>query len=308
MVKIIDDLLEVGDEVVIDIPDENWEGGYRPVSQQHGTHATVVGFSEIVYSRIDNFGFPPGVYRNGAWTKLKLEDGEEHTELTSRLTMVDQAVYEARTAEQQKTGVKDWLDSKERLRDLPETKFWEGDEVLVYGGTRGVVSVSLPDVKDETVMKNILDGNVPDDVKPMIVIGIEYDWKEGDKPWAYRVSDSFGSGWNTMASEPDMMLVSRGNVWKYFNGQELVFESIQEEASFFKMLGHYTEVANPESGMFSWTLEEVLAGIKKGVVDGFYAGLVPFSFGKRSIDAIKYRDEELGERVREATLAGFDSQ
>ena len=54
----IGELVKVGDEVAITIPEENRKWGYSPCLD--GTKATVLGFSEIYYGRLGNFGFRPG--------------------------------------------------------------------------------------------------------------------------------------------------------------------------------------------------------------------------------------------------------
>jgi len=103
-------------------------------------------------------------------------------------------------------------------RDLPETKFWEGDHVLVYRD-QGLGSDIIPtDVSTKPKGKEF--------AYRLMVIDIKWGWKRDDKPWFYMVSDDFKVGWHTHAEEPDMELLERGDVWKYFHDERPVFDSI----------------------------------------------------------------------------------
>lgn len=237
----IDELMGIGDEVVITISRENREWGYNPCPDS--TKATVLGFSEIHYGRLGNFGLKPGVYVNRAWVKLLLEDGREHTEWSGRLELTDKAEYERRLTEfrkRQKENPDNWY-SKEFLRELPETPFWEGDFVRVYGRS-GLINIysEMPPERDPDIFQ---------------IIRIDYHYltertQVGTKWPAYKISDKLGSGWHTSASEDDMMLVERGPVWKFYHDEPITFGNIKEEANFFESLGHTEEVRNPANGFY----------------------------------------------------------
>jgi len=83
----IGETLQIGDTVKINIEDEARQWGYSPCPND--TLATVIGFSEIAYGRVRNFGQEPGIYLNCSWIKLKMEDGKEHTEWSGRLSLID---------------------------------------------------------------------------------------------------------------------------------------------------------------------------------------------------------------------------
>ena len=103
-----------------------------------------------------------------------------------------------------------------------------------------------------------------------------------------------------------MTLVSRGNVWKHYHGEKPVFASLDEEAAFFGMLGHTDEVINPACSLYKWTLDEILKAMQEGTVDGLQVDRGLFGMSQDLHHrAIKFRDPELGKRVREATLKGF---
>jgi hypothetical protein len=268
----IGELAQVGDVVTIVIPKKNRDWGYAPCDD--GTVAQVAGFGEMHYGRTRSYGLEPGVYRNASW--VKVDDGDkEWLEHDGRLTLVDGAEYERREKEW-RADDESWLKRKVRLRDLPETKFWEGDHVRCS---------THPDAT--------------------IVQRVEYRWGERDGAFTYAVSDSMTAGWNGYARDDRLELVERGDVWKYYHGEPLTFDSLDDEANFFKLLGHVEDLRNPaHDDLYAWTKEEALEAIRTGYAHGFSVGTNMFS-GTLRHDVIRYRDEELGARVRQATLAGF---
>lgn len=299
----IEEVLRIGDEVTLTIPEENRQWGYNPCPD--GTNATVLGFSETYYGRIGNLGFKPGVYVNRYWVKLHMQDGREHTEFIARLELADKNEYERRVTEfskAQQEGPRDFHDNKEFIRELPETPFWEGDKVHV----------------NARLALTVVTGEMPPDYDPDIftIVGIEFyrlnqKTKIGTKYPAYNISDKLGSGWHTSANEDDMKLIKRGNVWKFYHGEPLQFADIREEADLFMMLGRYKEVRNPKTGYYSWTKEEVLEAIKNGTVHTFSLGRGIFEFiwdPPTRISAYEFMDVNLGERVRQATIKGFNLQ
>ena len=277
----IGETLRVGDTVVVNIPDENWDWGYRPVKKQRGTKIKVVGFGEIAYSRIQNFGRGPGVYTNHSWVQLK---GIEGFVSTCFIKLANKKEEAKRLKEFRKNRP-----VEKPLRPLPEMKFWEGDVVEVAWW----------------------DGHNPWGEEDVVVVSINYDYldqkrNDGSPMPEYNVSPSEMGGY-VAVNESQMKLVRRGNVWKYYNGEKPVFKDIQEEADFFKMLGHCDEVPNPKTKLYAWTKDEILKAVKDGIVDGFSAdhGL----FGTMSDiqhRAMRFRDRDLGERVRQATIKGFN--
>lgn len=277
----------LGDVVTIEIAKDNWDWGYRPFPQ--GTKATIVGFGEIAYGRTNNCCLPPGVYENNCWAYVEVDGKRYDDSISTCFLKLPEEVVEARRAE----GGHPF--DKPRLRDLPETKFWEEDKVRLSAfGLRRHASWEGR------------YGNVP-----MRLWGIDYDCidrkRDDGSPWPFYKVD-LPDGGSTGLEERELELVERGNVWRYYHGEPLVFSSLEEEASLMKNMGFYEEVRNSRSGFYSWTLEETLESIEAGDVDGFTAGR-GFSFGgesERRIDAVRFHDRDLGRRVAEATLKGFN--
>lgn len=290
-----DELMRVGDKVTITIPKENREWGYNPCPD--GTEATIIGFSETYYGRLGNLGFKPGVYVNRAWVKVRLPDGKEYSEWSGRLEFVDKAKGRRRLAAFRKLQREQPSNSlnKEFLRELPGTPFWEGDFVHARGHSM-ITSVfgELPPGRDPDVFQ---------------IIGIDYDYlteqtQVGTKYPAYRISSKLGAGWHTTVREDDMTLVERGPVWKFFHNEPITFGDLKEEAQFFQSLGHTEEVRNPANGLYKWTKDEILDAIRKGVAHGFSMDGGFFGNGP-SVSARRFKNEDLGRRVAQATLVGF---
>ncbi|MFA5188892.1 MAG: hypothetical protein WC460_06020 [Patescibacteria group bacterium] len=290
-----DQLMRVGDEVIVTIPKANRQWGYNPFPD--GTRATIIGFSEIHYGRLGNFGLKSGVYVNRHWVQLKLKNGTEHTEFSQRLSLVDKAEYERRLKEfiAKKAETNNDERDEEFIRDLPETPFWEGDFVRVHGRSR-VTSVysEMPPEKDPDVF---------------LIIGIDFHYlnektASGTKFPAYKISDKFSSGWNTAASEDEMELVERGPVWKFYHNEPISFSDIKEEATFHDRIGQTESIRNPKNGLYSWTKEEALEAVKSGLAHGFSMSGGIFGNGPH-ISVQRFRDENVGMRIAQATLEGF---
>lgn len=292
------DLLEVGDEVTITVDNESREWCNHPPD---GTKARVVGFGEMHWSRICNFGIKPGFYLNRCYVKLILESGQEHTEYYDHLKFVDKQKEARRVAEfrkQSENRNNNWRYERDFLRDLPETPFWEGDKVR------------LRDQVESSTIATVFSVILPQGHNPheFMITVINYDHltkftEDGRKFPAYDISYGFGLGLCTSENEDEIELVERGKVWKFYHNEQIVFSNLKEEANFFAMLGHTEDIRNPATSDYAWTKEEVLDAIRSGLVHGFKMS----GSGEESwISAMRFRNEELGRRVAKATLEGFN--
>lgn len=280
-------LVELGDRVII-----KTEKSCNQVYPR-GTIATVIGFSESYRGRIHNFGSKPGVYVNKMWVTIRLENGFKDTKSSGDIELINKAEYARRVTafeKLQQEQSNNWSEN-EFLRELPETPFWEGDFVCVP--------------KQDTSMIVICTETPPQDPLEIFQINrIDYLHTNEPNYPAYEISDRLGSGWHTSATADDIALLERGPVWKYYHGETITFNSIEEEAKFFDLLGHDDEVRNPINGKYLWTKKEVLDAIRKGFAHGFSIS-DSIGTGTPRITALHFRDEELGRRVAQATLQGF---
>jgi len=170
----------------------------------------------------------------------------------------------------------DKLDNIERTGDLPETPFWELDIVFYQGKRYRIHHIDYnqwgPERRHCYSMEEVDENNV-----------------------------YMRSGMTTVEPD-DLTLVERGNVWKEAHGEPLSFHSLEEQTSFEINMGRSDEVRNPLTNLYHWTKEDVLQALRDGIVDGFHVG---DTFDKR-ITARKYHNKEFGDKLRHATLVGFD--
>lgn len=265
------DISRIGDVVVIEVARENREWGFNPCAD--GTHAVILGFSEIYYGRTQNFGTKPGVYANHFWPKLRImETGQEFTLCAAHLSgLVD-------VEEQKRRCQQPYQDRNEFLRELPETPFWESDVVRGEGRQQVVTRVNYGALQRKT---------------------------DNGSPWpVYEVSDPFDNGGFRSFPEESLTLVRRGPVWNILHGIPVVYGSLEEEAKLQQSMGFTQEVKNPASGDYAWTKDEVLAALRDGIAHGFTVGDKLFGAGITH-SAIRFDDVELGQRVAALTLSGF---
>lgn len=158
-----------------------------------------------------------------------------------------------------------------RIGGLPDTPIWEWDMVR---GPEGEV---------------------------MKVVSIDYEKighfaKDGVTPLSFYVCE-WSQGGTTRYRPGEVKLVERGNVWKRAHGEELVFSDMSEEEDFYRALNEYDHVRNPATGTYAWTKEEALLAISEGLAHGFG--------DRKGTDVVIYRDAEVGERIRQATMETY---
>ncbi len=275
------ELLEIGDEVIFKVDPERclWTDIHKHVPD--GTKGIVSGFHDaVIYEpRVPVLVHQPGVYHRRGAVSVWLPDGRI-VPGDCVIEMVDKDQQRRRDAALR--GAEGVLHTKQvRLGDLPETKFWEHDKVRVRFPQR--------DTHDMTIVH----------------IGYQqiHDRRDDGSPWPfYRVN--FLDGSSTNAEESWIELIERGNVWKYYNNHPLSFVDLKEEADFFQLVGQTEEMRNPMNKLYSWTEGEVIEAILNGIVHGFSVSSGFFGEGLY-INAVRFKDESLGKRVAQATLAGF---
>lgn len=265
--------LEIGDKVIIDISKESREWGYNPYPD--GTVVEVIRFSEIHYTRINNFGYKPGVYVNHSWVYVSLE-GKEVCITTCYLKPYDVNKYEQKLKINKNASI--------FIRNLPETEFCEGDIIRLKKSNSFFEN-------DKVVISRIDYSNVSEkriDGSPMPIYSLS--------------NDIYGNGGSIFCDTQDIELVERGKVWKYYHNEPIVFDTTKEEGDFHNLLGLVDEVRNPKTNNYSWDITEILKAIKAGLVHGFVMSSGGWICAKR------FRNVELGERVAKETLKGFEQK
>jgi hypothetical protein len=211
-----------------------------------------------------------------------MPDGSEHTEFSGRLRLTGEGAHEKRLNEHSESiraareQERKHPDDTGLIRELPELPFWEWDIVMHEGESLKIVSIEYDRLNAKTN-----DGG----------------------PWPiYHVG---GEGWYRSAKETDIHLVRRGQVWQFYHGFPIKFGSVEEEAKLHDAMGLTYEIRNPANKLYKWTKDEVLSAIARGLAHGFSVSQGLFGSGIHH-SAMRFVDEELGKRVAQETLRGFD--
>lgn len=295
---ILNVFIKLGDEVKVNVSADSRACGSYP-KLENGLKGTVVGFKEYIDHRERTIHRmeETGTFLMRGMAIVQFEDGQQETMDAHSIAFVDQSLDEIRRTERSNRGGYDTDDSVlviKRLGDLPETPFWEGDEVgIIFGSHKG------------------LGQPVTECATPAALIVSRIDYaRDSEEDTTYSVSGTYASGHSTgqvRCSARDIVLIKRGNLWLYHNGQRdaIVFTSIEDEIKFAQQLRTVDEVRNPlRNNYYLWTLSEVLTAVREGRVDAF--SMQGGMFGARaSIRAKRFEDRDLGERVRAKTIEGF---
>jgi hypothetical protein len=271
----IGEAINPGEKVLINLTKEAKEWGYGPAPD--GTEVTLVGFGEINYGYANRFGYAPGVYENRSWANVLLPDGREEHISTCYLKPVNEEEYNKRLAALRVDGSIPW--NEKRLRDLPETRFWEDD--LVYS----------PSFFDWLEFENHLAR----------IAKVEYDYigktrVDGSPMPMYGVSNKWPSGWITwLGNWETWELVERGKVWKFWHNEPIAWANDEEHAQFLVTIGQTDEIRNPKDNLYHWTKDEAVQALRDGIGQVISVGNGFFGTSPRIV-VRKLRDAELGEK------------
>lgn len=276
--------LDIGDTVVLNVAKDNRDWGYNPGPD--GQRGIVIELGTTTYGRIHNYGKEPGVYENRSWGRVKFFDSGEESDLISSCHLT--------TTEESRDHREGF--ERAKLSDLPETSIWEGDIIRLPGETR----------RDWTPIHPYLI-KAPED--HWIVDGIHWSWETNENGYSMNFSTNIGIGAHMMNSAfrtENTELIRRGRVWKWYHDEPINWVSLEDEASFHHLLCLTEEIRNPANKLYCWTKDECLAAIRDNIAHGMSVGNGLFGGGVQP-SAVRFKDEDLGERVRLATLAGFHS-
>lgn len=194
-----------------------------------GQDLTVVGFKHMVVGRLTH-GYRalptplrPGIYLNhncvGIATKTGISRASHYWHSTLELADKEEAARRGPRPQQLPPTF---------LRELPDTPLWEGDIVAFNYG---------PSKSEETRVVTAVDhfgctahdDNLPDHVSAYILGEELTPGYIGPQP-------------TRLVAASRLKLVSRGNVWRYYHGEELRFETLVEEVRFAILMGWFTLV------------------------------------------------------------------
>lgn len=292
----LEKFMQLGDRVIVNVNPERRE--WTDVKYVDGTIGTVVGFKQYddYARRVPNFGTPPGIYSRRGVPLIRFEDRTGGYIQASDLAFEDPTLKAKRVEERQARGGMDTdeeFSNTTRIGDLPDTPFWEMDIVTVHsehwGGNFGA---AIQECDTPAVLK---------------VDSINYDDRNGEH--TYSVSGRYASGHTTgqiRADKKELKLVERGNVWRHYNNEALIFADLKEEISFAGTLNKIQTLRNPLRDKYLWTLAEALAAIREDRADALSV-LPGFFGGHKRIEVKRFDDRELGSRVRAESLKGWAS-
>ncbi len=263
--------VQIGDVLIVAVVKENREWGYNPAPD--GTRLVVTGFGTSYRGRCGEFGRKPGNYLfNDSPILVREDDG----------TPISIGNFHLRYEDGSNIPMD--LDGT-WIGELPELPFWEGDTVRAARRLLDQEEVVITRISYRDIHTKCTDGVTPYPI--------------------YTISPTMNSGISTAARESDLSLVSRGNIWKYYNGIPLSFPDVAAEAQFYDgQLGRTTDVRNESIGLFSWTIEEAVNAVREGKGDSISVNAGMFGSKQRPY-VKKFLDEDVGARVREATLDGW---
>jgi len=217
----------------------------------------------------------PGFYPNTCYLIAELPDGSEMTFCSNYLK-----------------GDKSYGHRDFKVADLPETEYWEGDEVYFKHLTKGLQAGTISKVDYDEGK----DGNVK------VTYGFSYEDYGG---WSRQGAASFS-------------LQKRGQLYDYKNhGIKPHFDAVEDEAAFYLTQREGREVLNPDASPNLprlWSYVEFLNALVEGRVDMlsvsnglFGSGGPPKNPFERTVYHTPYsfQDREVGERIRAAALEGF---
>lgn len=309
---ILDSFLLVGDRVIANYDEKNgsWEYGYRPemhkiVPNRMGGVVVAFGASERYYGhKRRQYGTGKhGVFQHRGCAYVRWDNG-----LCSRIdphhtSFEDPTVMATRDRAVRFPNSHEFTTTQEvRIRELPDLPYVEGDVIRLAAHCsriadfrRGLESIGRDQDPTEVVVDRIdyynidqkNDAGGPMPLYSVIPVGLERKWS-GQTIW----------------HGEDAGLIRRGNHWLHEHGEPTSFNSLEDEIQFEQELHRVIQLRNPKRGDYRWELNDVLTAIKNDEADavstsGSWFGNSPFPTAHRFIN------RDVGERVRQKTLAGF---
>lgn len=285
--------LRPGDFVAYHFVEADDDDGYTKRQYPNGHQFVVTGHSEYldhVPINRSTLARPAGVYKRFGRVFLRdaiTDQPIKETISPHYLVFVDPEVkkadrrLECHTVRMCQTG--------ERISDLPALPYEIGDRVRWLDKDRFGDGLGRGEVaKIGNINYHYIGLFCSDEVTPMPLYDIV-----------------FPQGGQTSVRPEDIELVERGNYYHWQHDRtQLKFESLAEEASFYKSLGFSEEIRNPATQFFSWSQREAVEAIRRGEACAYRVSTVPFS-GAKCISVIAFPTmPELHARLRAATMEG----
>ncbi len=329
-------LLQVGDKVRVcadpDFPDRT---RHAPV----GKIGEIVGFSidSICHTSSTIWRRPPGIYLNPEWPFVRFDGAVVQLIRADILQVLDMEEYNRRMERARLEYRYPGQMHGAFVSDLPDTKFWEGDIIRMekrYNAPKPdpkkVKDDSIPGIPNAYMVchldyRDIAEGTA----------GITESLDNSPK---FGIGDRFLRHWEGRFYDFQLELVERGNFWRRAHGEPLVFKDLEEESFFAWLCGKTESVPVPprplianlfgyndgydredlekfspaiqaESKAKWFDLDAALFWVRNGTAHGIQSHQVfedlcdskPYVYH----NVLRFKNEELGQRVAKATLDGF---
>lgn len=242
--------------------------------------ATITGFNESSWGRLS--GRRPGVYENRCWINIKFDDVfDGKTEMCISccfLEPVDQEKYKKRKQQRcakMRTIPKQFYLPCTFIRELPETEFWELDEV-----------------------------NNPDRPDAFIVASINYDYidqlrSDNETPMPlYDLNDGIPGWYVCGIDHRKLSLRKRGNIWNFYHNEPLEFNSLEEEVDFYNAIGYSYLIPNPKTNLYVWSYAEAWEAVEHGIAHDIREDTC------NRYNVYVHINNEIAEKISKAILTG----
>jgi hypothetical protein len=123
--------------------------------------------------------------------------------------------------------------------DLPKLKFWEGDIVKAVFKETMHIPEHIPIWEGEGLLSIIRD---------ISYHNIASTRSDGSPYPFYQITSNEGQCYSQAICESELTLVKRGNIWKHYHNEPIVFNNIEDEIKLAAQLGKVHEVRNPVNG------------------------------------------------------------
>lgn len=217
-------LFEKNDRVIIRVQGDRTKVNI-PNLPRDGTRGTIMGFMTVAHCRITTHNIKPGLYEDKSMVLVSTERGTELVLPSEHMVFANKKTGSSRMAkylslhetagndDMLKLGFPNWIEP------LPETLFWEGDEVVPVSPLPGVPQVMMN--------------------KQYIVREIHYlKYREGSREKVYGISEN----WNMSAQivrvdESKLRLIAKGPLRNLHEKKPLTFKSAKHFLSFLTLFG-----------------------------------------------------------------------
>lgn len=271
----------IGDRITMQMDDESrgWVGkGEEP----NGTEGVIIGFYRYISYTSRNEvrkDKPAGKYEGNGAPIVKWDNGKTQI-ISPHYIAIPKEIYNERRGS---SNYKEAFDTPLYLGPLPSLPFYEDDVLAlkekIFGDSQ-LVRVRRIDYNHSNTFCD--DGITPYPI--------------------YTVSPVDHSGPTTNIREEDVLQrVNCGLYWMWENDKDNIkFDSIKQEANFYRSIGYAEEMRNPRSGFYDWTIEEAEEALRNKTIAGVSVHGGFFGSGPSLVCYTYPELPELEERLRAA--------